>query len=100
MSEKDSYLYIITDGVNTKIGVSDNPKKRLLQLQTGSSQKLSIFKQYSVSRKNKFKLEKECHKKVRSLYEKRGEWFRKSDPQIIAFIVTQIHEEIELGIRH
>lgn len=98
MNKNSSYLYIITDGTNTKIGVSNNPQKRLSQLQTGSSHKLSLFKQYSVSHRNKFKLEKACHVKVASLYEKRGEWFKMSDPKVISFIINQLHEEIELNM--
>lgn len=36
------YVYLITDGTYTKIGISNNPQKRLRSLQTANPRKLSI----------------------------------------------------------
>lgn len=41
-----SYIYIITNGTYFKIGFSKNPERRVKQLQTGNSDKLSLL--YSV----------------------------------------------------
>lgn len=55
-----------------KIGVSKNPKKRLKQLQTASSSKLTLINKYKSNRYSK--IEKTLHR----LYNhgsKIGEWF-------------------------
>lgn len=72
-----SYLYIISNGTDLKIGVSKNPEKRLKQLQTGSATSLSFVELYSLPSNKVYKLEKECHNKLVTQYTKRGEWFRK-----------------------
>jgi len=71
-----SYLYIISNGTDLKIGVSKNPQKRLKQLQTGSADKLEFFELYPLSSKRVYSLEKECHQKLQTNYIKRGEWFK------------------------
>jgi len=67
-------IYIISDGTNIKIGFSFNPKKRLLQLQTGHPNQLQLL--YSKPTKNARKIEKHLHKilwEFKSKY--KGEWF-------------------------
>lgn len=85
---KKSYVYIITDGEDCKVGVSDNPAKRLKQLQTGNPKKLKIVDTFEVPRKEiAFKVEKEAHSKIQSLYEKRGEWFKGATEYHVSMIV-------------
>lgn len=81
LSEK--HLYFIKSGVHVKIGVSLNPKKRLLELRTGTPEQPKIL----LVVKNKGHMEKILHKcfsqwRVRS----NGEWFMLSQ-QIQDFIV-------------
>lgn len=71
-----SYIYIITNGEDFKVGVSVNPKKRLKQLQTGNAKKLKIVNIFEVDKKDVFKMEKEAHSKVAGWYPKTGEWFK------------------------
>ena len=79
MSQK---IYIIEDTLHKiyKIGISNNPNKRLKQLQTGSHSKLEIYKTYEVnnarlietSLHNGFKLK--CNKNDQG-DDLMGEWF-------------------------
>lgn len=55
-----------------KIGISKNPKKRLKQLQTGSSSDLQLIDTYKTSRYSI--IEKSLHR-IYSHGLKRGEWF-------------------------
>lgn len=63
-------LYFITDGKYVKIGVSNNPFKRLKQLQTGHADRLRILANFN----NKSILEGWCHKYLEHLRTV-GEWF-------------------------
>jgi predicted GIY-YIG superfamily endonuclease len=85
---KKSYVYIITDGEDYKVGVSDNPGKRLKQLQTGNPKKLRIVSTFTLPEKSTaFKVERESHTKIGALYEKRGEWFKGASEFHINLIV-------------
>lgn len=75
MSEK-SYLYLISDGTNVKVGVSKNPHRRIKQLQTGSLNKLEMLECYCLPADKVYKLEKVCHARLQSRYRKHGEWFK------------------------
>lgn len=61
--EDISYVYLISDGTWTKIGVSKNPARRLKSLQTGSSQTLRLIRQYEIRpARYAWQLEKQLHK--------------------------------------
>jgi T5orf172 domain len=65
-------LYLISDGEKVKIGVSENPEKRLSQLQTGHPKRLKLIKIYNVP--NYF--EKRLHRQLWMFRERHnGEWF-------------------------
>ena len=72
---KQHLVYFITDGKNVKIGVSNEIKKRLKQLQTSNAEKLTIAYTLPMdSRLQAYYIEKSLHavyKKIR----KQGEWF-------------------------
>jgi hypothetical protein len=72
IEEKETYVYIIkASGLNqVKIGYSENPEKRLLQLQTGSSQSLELLLKIPATADD----EKMLHRKFAS-YRTTGEWF-------------------------
>ena len=74
--EKKSYIYLISNGKDYKVGVSVNPEKRIKQLQTGSAESLSIVELWMLPKDKVYGLEKECHEKINSYYVKRGEWFK------------------------
>jgi hypothetical protein len=90
-----SYLYIIAanDQGPVKLGVSDNPGRRLKQLQTGHPQVLSIFHQEQVNAELAYFLERNLHKDI-AHKRVRGEWFELSVKEAALHIqFTLIHYE-------
>lgn len=69
-------IYVIVNNSNTycKIGYSKNPKKRLVELQTGNPEKLSLLRTYD----GFIALEKHIHLKYKHL-KLHNEWFLYSD---------------------
>jgi prophage antirepressor-like protein len=74
-SHVNDHLYMITDGIWTKIGRSADVDERLKQLQTGSPLPLSILHTF----KDKGRYEKLVHAKAEIGVERRGEWFKITD---------------------
>ncbi len=70
---QSEYIYLVTDGVNTKIGVAVDLKKRLSGLQTGNATQLRFVFNKKVS--SPFRLERRLHKKFKAQHI-RGEWFK------------------------
>jgi len=70
------YLYAIDDSVNIKIGHSNDPSKRLKNMQTGCASKLKLLWTLPVgsSRTMAVKAERKLHRFCKR-YRKRGEWF-------------------------
>jgi hypothetical protein len=70
----DMYVYAIRekDTGNIKLGISRDPRRRLIQLQTGNSSELELV----VCRKaeNRFADERDVHARA-DAYRLRGEWF-------------------------
>jgi hypothetical protein len=88
-----SYVYIISDGQDYKVGVSNNPDKRLKQLQTGNPKKLKIVNLFEVEKTKVFKMEKEAHNKIRGWYIKSGEWFKNASEFHINLIVDEVFQK-------
>jgi hypothetical protein len=67
------FLYIISQEGSTfyKIGISNNPARRLENLQSGNPYKLSIYRSYNISNK---KVEAVVHRLLRKFHV-RLEWF-------------------------
>ena len=67
-------IYLIKNNTTglIKIGISNDPQRRLKQLQTGNTGKLEIIKTYIT--KNDKEQEKRIHK-ILWQNKKRGEWF-------------------------
>lgn len=87
---KEGYVYLMVGfGENDekyKIGISTkNPEKRVKQLQTGSSDKIDLLRQY----KSPFykKIENFLHRKY-NLYKCEGgsEWFKLPDEEALKFL--------------
>lgn len=83
--ETRTYIYVISDRQGRfKIGRSDNPEKRLRQLQTGNSKKLEII---GIT-KGDIWLEKRLHKMF-LLHREKGEWFSLS-PEAVEFLLDYL----------
>ena len=63
-------IYFISDGQYTKIGVADNPEKRLMELQTGNARKLELLTSINGS----YGEERKIHS-VLNKHRVLGEWF-------------------------
>ena len=72
-------VYLVFNGIATKIGVATNVHKRIRELQTASHEELVLIGSIP---NGSFKLEKALHKKF-SKYRLKGEWFKLSFEQII-----------------
>jgi len=82
-------IYLITDGLNYKIGYSQNPLKRLQQLQTAQSKKLKLIAIFEGDKRK----EKQIHYILRQFH-RQGEWFNFRDNNIsdIIDIITNFTE--------
>ena len=78
--KQPQYIYLIQKNTESiyKIGISDNPLKRLKQLQTGNSARLHLIKVFAV--KDARAIEKRLHRLL--MFHRcspRGEWFNLSE---------------------
>ena len=87
---KYSYIYIISDGVSFKVGISVDPAKRIKALQTGSPKKLELLHTFKIPKDKIFRAEKECHSALNSKFIKRGEWFHNATEFSVRIIVDEI----------
>lgn len=73
-------LYLIeeSDGDCVKIGISDNPKARLSELQTGNPNNLLLRQTWEIKHDKPMFVEKQVHGTLKK-FRVRGEWFTK-DP--------------------
>jgi len=89
------HLYIIqsSNNGNFKIGRSKNPKKRLMQLQTGSPYRLKLI----LVLEEMGHLEKKVHNYIMSGNKRKckGEWF---DFELSSYIPLEIYEKIDLEV--
>lgn len=101
-----SFIYIISPSRHqngpVKIGISDNPQKRLKQIQTGHPEKIEIKHLEEISTRRKtLELEKNLHRDF-SIYRSHGEWFNMTVDDAIVFlkftIVQYADSEIEYEI--
>lgn len=81
IDNKESMVYIIQMGDFNiyKIGIADNPVKRIKQLQTGNPYKLKLVD--SFYKWNARQVELRIHKRYNK-YKMEGEWFKLSKKQI------------------
>lgn len=87
------YIYVIVgDGVSIKVGISTRPKRRLRELQIGSSIKLRLFAAINVpDQKLAEVIERRVHRRLRARHLS-GEWYfmpPEQAVQIIANLVAQ-----------
>jgi hypothetical protein len=77
------YLYLICSGESHKIGVANDPRSRIKELQTGNPVSLQMV--YCFGFQNAFSVEQSIHQRFS---EKRvsGEWFSLSEDEIQAFV--------------
>lgn len=68
-----------------KIGITKNdPNKRIKQLQTGNSSKLSLVKFYTSE--NYLKVERWLHRKYQTKTQAENEWRTLTDEQVFSFL--------------
>ena len=90
------FIYIIQDKINNtiKIGISQNPNKRLKQLQTGSPNPLELIYTEECGyggRKRTLQLEKLIHKDIKGKgLKQRGEWFTLNESTSIQEIINTV----------
>ncbi len=85
---EEVYVYIIENTYlhDTKIGISNNPEKRIKQLQTGNSRQLVIKYTIKFNTRNEAnKLEYALHKKY-SKHRLCGEWFEIDSNKVIKYL--------------
>lgn len=91
----ESFLYAISSNNQkpVKLGISKNPLKRVKQLQTGHSEKLSLYHTEKVPADKVRLYENILHKDL-SLKRKQGEWFDVTVEEAISYIkLTLIENE-------
>lgn len=106
MEEQETrFLYVIAESADgpVKIGVANNPEKRLSQLQTGSSGELRLFHSEPCEADKASEVERRIHQELRP-HRKKGEWFSIAVEQAV-FEVThgrirwEADEEVEMLVR-
>jgi hypothetical protein len=70
----ESFIYVISSGAAVKIGYSEDPSRRLRQLQTGHERKVELAHQEPVPAEQASKLERLVHEANRH-HRIQGEWF-------------------------
>lgn len=91
-------VYFITDGLYTKIGIANDPKKRLSEIQVANPNELMIVHVVYGGRK----VEVEMHRKFKQFHH-RGEWFKISMKTLAELPKTMSHlsfiniDELTLG---
>ena len=102
-----TYVYFISTKRKkvVKIGIANNPDKRLKTFQTANYEELVILRVIKVSNRDlAFKLETALHQKFKK-YHIRGEWF-KLTPTVIKFIENyqnnnlSVFEEVLIYLRN
>lgn len=67
-----SGVYVITDGEHFKIGIADDPARRLRELQTGNGRKLHLG--FFIHANDAKRIEARAHGRLAEL-RREGEWF-------------------------
>lgn len=72
MKKKEAYIYVISDGEQFKVGVSNDPHKRLKNMQTGNRKELTL--EHIELKNEPYKVENVVHRQLHK-YRTNGEWF-------------------------
>jgi len=90
--EGKGYIYLVSDGKNTKIGATTyNPTKRLNELQVGNAKKLTLIGSYQVERR--IATESLLHSAYGSK-NIRGEWFSLSGQDIVGILSNRMQSSV------
>lgn len=83
-----SYVYLIVSGSAVKIGIAENPQKRLVTLQIGHHDDLRIYHTFQCADKlEAAQLETLLHRRYAS-DKLRGEWFSTDPEKIVADVLS------------
>lgn len=91
-------VYVMTaeDKRCCKIGFSENPRKRMRQIQTGQDSEITLFFAIRLNEENARWLEAAIHRYLaKTLNHKRGEWYL-MEPETAAQIVIRMAIQLEL----
>jgi hypothetical protein len=80
------YIYAIGTDTRQKIGLSKDPKSRLLQLQTGNAEELHLHHSIEVSSDRVKMLEKFLHKDI-GYKRLKGEWFDMTKEEVVNYLI-------------
>ena len=83
---KPDYIYIIHQGESRlfKIGVSNDPKRRLRALQTGNPHPLTLLRAFKCSTMSAYRAEAAIHQHL-AASRRKGEWFEiDTDDRVVA----------------
>jgi predicted GIY-YIG superfamily endonuclease len=70
------FVYVLTNGMDYKVGISVNPEKRIKQLQTGNGDTLSLVWTKRVRDRDAARsFERDIHRGLKQC-KKEGEWFK------------------------
>ena len=69
-----TFLYLMQSGTAIKLGMSKNPKKRLLDLKTGAAKKINLLQQHRIPKEGARTIESKCHRVLWD-FRSAGEWF-------------------------
>lgn len=84
------YVYVLTDGTATKVGVSKNhPRRRVAQLQTGNSNPIRCYAYRQVA--GYLEVEREAHRRLKARH-RRLEWFNVPPADALAVVDAIIAE--------
>ena len=89
------YVYFIFDTIHYKIGRSNSPVDRLVELQVGNSRKLTLYK--VISTNCSIELENYFHKILKE-FNIRGEWFNLTCEQIDRTINDMNSSKFDINI--
>lgn len=92
------YIYVIVgDGVSIKVGISVRPKRRLRELQTGSSIELRLFAAINVpDRELAERIERKVHRILRRRHLS-GEWYFMPPEQAVELIAGLAAKHMRSG---
>ena len=91
------YIYAIGTETRQKIGLSKDPKSRLLQLQTGNAEELHLHHSIEVAADRVKMLERFLHKDI-GYKRMKGEWFNMTKEEVINYLIfaeiTWVHDPL------
>lgn len=100
--DQPRHVYIIAslDAERVKIGISVDPSKRLVAIQTGNHERLALLFSVLLPERTAFGIEAKMHKKLRkSVFSGKGEWFSMSADIAYYELIATVRESMGASFR-